>query len=77
MTDIRTAVELDQFIAASPAVVWRGLTEPDLLARWWAPGDIAATAGPCLHHADAGVGRSPLRGRRGRSASPARLHVQR
>jgi uncharacterized protein YndB with AHSA1/START domain len=29
-------VELDRFMAQSPATVWRALTEPDLMARWCA-----------------------------------------
>lgn len=38
-------ISLDQFIAAPPERVWRALTEPELLAGWWVPGDIAATVG--------------------------------
>ncbi|MDI9953443.1 SRPBCC domain-containing protein [Rhodococcus sp. IEGM 1305] len=46
MTDrTTTTISVDQFIAAPPAKVWRALTEPELLARWWAAGDIAATVG--------------------------------
>jgi uncharacterized protein YndB with AHSA1/START domain len=46
VTDTRTAtITVDQFIAAPPEKVWRGLTEPELLARWWAPGDVAAKVG--------------------------------
>ena len=40
-----TDIELDQFIAREPAAVWRALTEPELLARWWAPGDIKPIVG--------------------------------
>jgi len=40
-----TVISVDQFIATTPAAVWRALTEPELLARWWAAGDIAATVG--------------------------------
>jgi uncharacterized protein YndB with AHSA1/START domain/DNA-binding transcriptional ArsR family regulator len=47
-TDTAT-ISVDQFIAAAPAKVWRGLTEPELHARWWAPGDIAATVGHRFH----------------------------
>jgi uncharacterized protein YndB with AHSA1/START domain len=39
------AIEVDQFIAATPARVWQTLTDPRRLARWWAPGDIAARVG--------------------------------
>jgi uncharacterized protein YndB with AHSA1/START domain len=35
----------DQFVDADPARVWRTITEPALLARWWAPGDIAPRVG--------------------------------
>ncbi|MFC9358058.1 SRPBCC domain-containing protein [Rhodococcus sp. NPDC057014] len=50
MTDrTTTRISVDQFIAAPPAKVWRALTEPDLLARWWAAGDIAATVGHRFH----------------------------
>jgi uncharacterized protein YndB with AHSA1/START domain len=44
-TPDRATISLDQFIAAPPERVWRALTEPDLLARWWVPGDIAPTVG--------------------------------
>jgi uncharacterized protein YndB with AHSA1/START domain len=40
-----TDIELDQFIARAPAAVWRALTEPELLARWWAEGDIKPVVG--------------------------------
>ncbi|TQC47930.1 SRPBCC domain-containing protein [Rhodococcus sp. WS4] len=50
MTDrTTTMISVDQFIAAPPAKVWRALTEPELLARWWASGDIAATVGHRFH----------------------------
>ena len=39
-------IEVDQFVAAPPATVWRLLTEPDLIAQWWAPGDVSAEVGP-------------------------------
>lgn len=41
------SITVDQFIAAPPETAWRALTEPELLARWWAPGDIAPIVG---HH---------------------------
>lgn len=40
-----SSIERDQFIARPPAAVWRALTEPDLLAAWWAPGDIKPVVG--------------------------------
>jgi uncharacterized protein YndB with AHSA1/START domain len=40
-----SSIEVDQFIARAPASVWRALTEPDLMARWWAEGDIKPVVG--------------------------------
>ena len=53
------SIAVDQFIAAPPAKVWRALTDPDLLARWWAPGDIAATVGHRFHLQMPGWGAVP------------------
>jgi uncharacterized protein YndB with AHSA1/START domain len=39
------SIECEQFIARPPAAVWRALTEPELLARWWASGDIKPLIG--------------------------------
>lgn len=44
MTDERT-IEVDQFLSHSPHTVWRALTEPELMALWWADGDIAPVVG--------------------------------
>lgn len=44
MTDAAT-ITCDQFISHPPEEVWKALTEPDLLARWWAPGDIRPIVG--------------------------------
>lgn len=38
-------IHVDQFLAQPPAKVWRMLTEPDRLARWWAAGDIQPEVG--------------------------------
>lgn len=38
-------IECDEFVPHPPAAVWRALTEPALLARWWAPGDIEPVVG--------------------------------
>lgn len=38
-------IELEHRYAASPAEVWRALTEPELLARWWARGDVRPVVG--------------------------------
>ncbi|MEU8814468.1 SRPBCC domain-containing protein [Actinoplanes sp. NPDC048796] len=40
-----SSIECDQFIARPPAAVWRALTEPALLEKWWAPGDIKPVVG--------------------------------
>ncbi|MFW0793212.1 SRPBCC domain-containing protein [Gordonia sp. CPCC 205515] len=39
------SIHVDQFIAASPETVWRTLTEPELLARWWVAGNVAPVVG--------------------------------
>lgn len=44
MSDL-TSITVDQFLPHPPAVVWRSLTEPELLAKWWAPSDIAPVVG--------------------------------
>jgi uncharacterized protein YndB with AHSA1/START domain len=67
MTDTRVGnnltatLTLDQFIAAPPEKVWRGLTEPELLARWWAPGDIAPVVGHEFHLEMPGWGSVPCK----------------
>lgn len=38
-------VDLNEQAAHPHTQVWAALTTPELLARWWAPGDIAPTAG--------------------------------
>jgi uncharacterized protein YndB with AHSA1/START domain len=52
-------ITVDQFVAAPPTRVWRGLTEPDQLAKWWTPGDIAATVGHHFHLQMPGWGAIP------------------
>jgi uncharacterized protein YndB with AHSA1/START domain len=60
MTYARTAtISVDQFVAAPPEKVWRVLTEPDLHARWWAPGDVAAVVGHRFHLEMPGWGAVP------------------
>jgi uncharacterized protein YndB with AHSA1/START domain len=49
MTTGTSSITVDQFVAAPPEKVWRGLTEPKLHARWWAPGDIAPVVGHRFH----------------------------
>lgn len=52
-------ISVDQYVAAPPAKVWRALTEPELLARWWAPGDIVPTVGHRFHLQMPGWGAVP------------------
>ncbi len=47
MTDRTGKIECDEFIAHPPTAVWRALTDPELQARWWAPGDVRPIVG---HH---------------------------
>ncbi|MCL2516114.1 MAG: SRPBCC domain-containing protein [Microbacteriaceae bacterium] len=44
MSTLQT-VSVDRFLTHSPETVWRALTEPALLAQWWAPNDIAPEVG--------------------------------
>ena len=39
------AIRLERRFPHPSANVWVALTTPDLLARWWAPGDIAPVVG--------------------------------
>ena len=43
--DDRTAVHVDQFLPHPPEKVWRALTEPELIARWFMPGDFRLETG--------------------------------
>jgi len=43
MTD--NAIRLERTFPHAQDAVWAALTTPDLLARWWAPGDIAPVVG--------------------------------
>jgi uncharacterized protein YndB with AHSA1/START domain len=38
-------IRLEHVYRQAPARVWRALTDPSLVARWWAPGDIRAEVG--------------------------------
>lgn len=38
-------VRCDQFLSHPPERVWQALTDPDLMARWWAAGDIKPVVG--------------------------------
>ncbi|EGD57112.1 SRPBCC family protein [Gordonia neofelifaecis] len=54
-------IEVDQFVAAPPETVWRLLTEPELVAQWWAPGDVAAVVGHEFTLDMPGFGEQPCR----------------
>jgi uncharacterized protein YndB with AHSA1/START domain len=43
--DPRGTIRLEHVYAHPPARVWRALTDPNRVARWWAPGDIRAEVG--------------------------------
>lgn len=38
-------IRLERVYAHAPSKVWRALTDPELIARWWAPGNIRAEVG--------------------------------
>lgn len=38
-------IRLERVYSQAPSKVWRALTSPELVARWWAPGDIRAKVG--------------------------------
>jgi uncharacterized protein YndB with AHSA1/START domain len=42
-------INVDQFLGHPPRKVWRVLTEPDLLARWFMPNDIKPVVGHKFH----------------------------
>lgn len=54
-----TTITVDQFVAAPPEKVWRGLTEPELHARWWVPGDVGPDVGHRFHLQMPGWGEIP------------------
>lgn len=39
------SITCDQYLAHPPAVVWKAITTPELVARWWAAGDIRPVVG--------------------------------
>jgi uncharacterized protein YndB with AHSA1/START domain len=50
-------IQVDQFLAHPPGKVWRVLTDPGLLARWFMPNDIKPVVGHRFHLvAEAGPG---------------------
>lgn len=49
-TEDRTrSIRVDQFLAHPPARVWHALTDPDMMERWWAAGDIKPEVGHRFH----------------------------
>jgi uncharacterized protein YndB with AHSA1/START domain len=38
-------IRLERVYPQAPGKVWRALTLPEMVARWWAPGDIRAEVG--------------------------------
>lgn len=45
MSHERAEIRLVRVYPQSPAKVWRALTTPELVARWWARGDVRAEVG--------------------------------
>lgn len=45
MTTSTDTIHVDQLLPHPPERVWRALTTPAEIARWWAPGDIAPVVG--------------------------------
>lgn len=45
----RGKIRVEHVYAAAPSAVWRALVTPELLAAWWAPGDIRAEVGHSFH----------------------------
>jgi len=45
MTKEVGVIRLERVYPQAPSKVWRALTVPELVARWWAPGDIRAEVG--------------------------------
>lgn len=49
MTEHGATIEVDEFLAHSPAVVWRALTDSDRLAAWLMPNDFRPEVGHRFH----------------------------
>jgi uncharacterized protein YndB with AHSA1/START domain len=54
-------IRVDQFVAAAPEKVWRLLTEPELMRRWWAEGEVAAVVGHQFTLDMPGYGKQPCK----------------
>jgi uncharacterized protein YndB with AHSA1/START domain len=49
MTKELGEIRLERLYTQSPSKIWRALTVPELVARWWASGDIRAEVGHRFH----------------------------
>jgi len=45
MTKQLGEIRLERVYTQAPGKVWQALTVPEMVARWWAPGDIRAEVG--------------------------------
>jgi uncharacterized protein YndB with AHSA1/START domain len=45
MTKQMGEIRLEHVYTQAPSKVWHALTVPEMVARWWAPGDIRAEVG--------------------------------
>ncbi|MFO0596335.1 MAG: SRPBCC domain-containing protein [Myxococcaceae bacterium] len=63
-------IKLDHFYAHPPARVWKALTDPQLHAQWWAPGDVRAVVG---HRFELDMGRWGMRPCEVLAVEPERL----
>jgi uncharacterized protein YndB with AHSA1/START domain len=52
-------IHAEHLYAHPPSAVWRALTDPKLLARWWAAGDIRPVVGHRFHLEMGQWGRQP------------------
>jgi uncharacterized protein YndB with AHSA1/START domain len=41
----KAAIQIEHEYSAKPSAVWRCLTDPQLLAKWWAAGNVKAEVG--------------------------------
>ena len=59
MTQTPASIHVDQFVARPPERVWEALVDPEQLAKWWAPGDIAPIVGHKFFMEMPGWGNTP------------------
>jgi uncharacterized protein YndB with AHSA1/START domain len=67
VTATTDVIVVDQLIPRSPEQVWPALTTPELVARWWAPGDIAPSR--TTGHGGGASGYGPRAGASGQTQS--------